>query len=236
MAIPILLIPGLNATAEVFAHQIPALWQFGPVTVADHRRGETVSEIALNILRDAPPSFALVGFSMGGYIAFEVLRQARGRVRSLALLDTSARPDTDEQAQRRRDAIALAERGKLPQLVLASLANAVHPESLDNADLQTLRIRMSAEAGPEAYIRQQRANLARQDSRDLLPTIDVPTLIVVGESDAITVPDASREMAAAIRGSTLVIVPSAGHMALVEQPDIVTAAMVEWLRTSSLSP
>ena len=129
----------------------------------------------------------------------------------------------------REMAHGLAERGKLPQLVLASLANAVHPTNLGNADLQALRIRMSAEAGPQAYIRQQRANLARPDSHDLLPTIDIPTLIVVGESDAITVPDASREMAAAIPGSRLVIVPQAGHMALVEQPEIVTAALVAWI-------
>jgi pimeloyl-ACP methyl ester carboxylesterase len=75
MAIPILLIPGLNATAEVYAHQVPALWQFGPVTIADHRTGTTMAEIAAAILKDAPPTFALAGFSMGGYIAFEILRR-----------------------------------------------------------------------------------------------------------------------------------------------------------------
>ena len=229
MAIPILLIPGLNATAEVYTHQLPALWQFGPVTIADHRTGSTMAEIAAAILRDAPPTFALAGFSMGGYVAFEILRQARGRVLRLALLDTSARPDSPEASDKRRAAIALTEQGKFNLAAQQSFPNAVHPDHVNDPELKALHLRMASEAGPDAYIRQQNAIINRVDSRPDLPSITIPTLVVVGDSDAITVPDAADEMANAIPGAKLVVVLGAGHMALVEQHAIVTKAMVEWL-------
>lgn len=229
MAIPILLIPGLNCTAEIYRGQLPALWQFGPVTVASHTDGANTAEIARSILADAPPKFALAGFSMGGYIAFELLRQAPDRVLALALLDTSARPDSPEATEKRRAAMALAEQGKFSLAVQQAFPNAVHPDHLDNADLKALHVRMAKANGPDVYIRQQQAIITRPDSRPDLAGIKVPTLVLVGEADAITPPDAAKEMAAGIDGAKLVTVPKAGHMALAEQPEIVTAAMVEWL-------
>jgi len=229
MAIPILLVPGLGCTAEIFKFQLPALWQHGPVTIANHTEGESMAEIAGAVLADAPPTFALAGFSMGGYLAFEILRQGRGRVTRLALLDTSARPDTPESSQKRRDAIALAEKGKYAQAVAASFPNAVHPDNRDDGELRALHTRMSLAVGPDVYIRQQRSIMSRPDSRPDLATIDVPTLVVVGEADALTTPEAAREMANGITGTKLVEVPKAGHMALAERPDVVTQAMQEWL-------
>ena len=101
-SLPIVLIPGLTCTARLYAEQIPALWPFGPVTVADHRRDDSMAAIARRILAAAPPRFALAGLSMGGYIAFEIMRQAPERVVKLALLDTGARGDTPEQTERRQ--------------------------------------------------------------------------------------------------------------------------------------
>jgi len=229
MAMPLLLVPGLNCTAEVFRHQMPALWAFGPVTVANHLNGSGVAGIAAAILADAPPRFALIGFSMGGYIAFEILRQAPARVSRLALLDTSARPDTPEATDKRRQAMALAGQGKFTLALAQSFANAVHPDHVGNAKLKALHTRMALANGPETYIRHQDAIIGRPDSRPDLNGIRVPTLVVVGEADAITVPDAAREMAAGIAGARLLVVPNAGHMALAEQPELVTAAMVEWM-------
>ncbi|MFZ3358429.1 MAG: alpha/beta hydrolase, partial [Xanthobacteraceae bacterium] len=83
--LPIVLIPGLTCTARLYTDQIPALWQFGPVMVADHRRDDSMAAIAARIMAGAPPRFALAGLSMGGYIAFEIMRQAPGRVVKLAL-------------------------------------------------------------------------------------------------------------------------------------------------------
>lgn len=231
MTTPILLVPGLNCTAEIYAHQVPALWQSGPVTVANHTEGTSIVEIAASILRDAPPEFALVGFSMGGYLAFEILRQARGRVLKLALLDTSARPDTPEGKEKRRAAIALTEQGKFNLAVAQSFPNAVHPDHVGNAALKALHVRMATAVGGEIYTRQQTAIMNRPDSRPELAAIEVPTLVVVGDKDAITVPEAAREMAAGIADAKLVVVPRAGHMALVEQHAVVTEALVGWLTT-----
>ena len=101
-ALPIMLIPGLTCSARLYAEQIPALWRFGPVMVADHTRDDSMAAIARRILAAAPPRFALAGLSMGGYIAFEILRQAPERVAKLALLDTGARAETPEQTERRK--------------------------------------------------------------------------------------------------------------------------------------
>ncbi len=80
---------------------MPHLWQLGPVTVASHTRHDSMAAIAADILANAPPKFALAGLSMGGYIAFEMMRQAPERIIKLALLDTSARPETPAQTERR---------------------------------------------------------------------------------------------------------------------------------------
>lgn len=229
MATPILLIPGLNCTAEIYAHQVPALWRFGPLTIADHTQGSSMREIAAAILRDAPPQFALVGFSMGGYLAFEIVRQARQRVLKLALLDTSARPDTPEASEKRRAAILLTEQGKFNLAVAQSFPNAVHTDHVGDAALKALHIRMATANGGDTYIRQQTAIIGRPDSRPELGAIEVPTLVVVGDRDAITIPDAAREMATGIADAKLVVVPRAGHMALVEQHAIVTAELAEWV-------
>src|SRR5215831_3335503 len=115
--LPVLLVPGLNCSARLYAEQIPALWRFGPVTVADHTRDDSMETIAARILAAAPPRFALAGLSMGGYIALTMLRQAPERVAKLALLDTSARPETPEQTAARREQVALAWGGRFPEVV-----------------------------------------------------------------------------------------------------------------------
>ena len=114
-ALPIVLVPGLNCSARLYADQIPALWRFGPVFVADHTRDDTIPAIARRILAAAPPRFALAGLSMGGYISFELMRQAPERIAKLALLDTGARAETPEQTQMRRPRIELAKTGRFAE-------------------------------------------------------------------------------------------------------------------------
>lgn len=225
---PFLLIPGLNCDARVYNGVAQTLWPFGPVTIANNREGEGVSAIAEGILATAPPRFGLVGFSMGGYIAFEILRQAPERVEKLALLDTTARPDSAESIENRKRRIALAEGGKFGLVIEQSYPATVHPDNASNSSLYSMHRAMADANGPEAYIRQQRAIIDRPDSRPVLSSIKVPTLIVVGEADEITPPDAAQEMHDAIPGSELVIVAQAGHLALLEHPLIVQNAIRAW--------
>src|SRR5438270_3762344 len=109
---PILLVPGLGGSPRIYASVIPALWRYGPVTVANHVRDDNMAVIARRILAEAPPRFALAGHSMGGYIAFEIMRQAPQRVAKLELINTQARPDRTEISERRRGQVARAKAGE----------------------------------------------------------------------------------------------------------------------------
>lgn len=229
MSQPIVLVPGLNCTAECYAGQIPALWQFGSVLIPDHKRGSTMAEIASAILADAPPSFALAGFSMGGYVVFEILRQAPERVTRLALIDTMARLDAPDRLLKRHDGIRLAQAGRHRQLVAANYPESVHPQNANNPLIRDLSIRMAVENGSEVYIRHQQSIISRPDSLPLLPAISVPTTIIVGEADTITPVADAHIMADAIANANLVTIAGAGHMSPTEQPAMVAQALCHWL-------
>ncbi len=229
-SLPLVLVPGLMCSARLYGPQVAALWPQGPVTVADHRHGgDTMASIAAAILAVAPARFALAGLSMGGYIAFEMMRQAPQRIARLALLDTSARPDTPEQKEGRAKFIAMAEAGKLDDIVETLTPRFLHPDHLkDKALTDTVRA-MAQDTGAEAFVRQAKAIMSRPDSRPLLAEIGCPTLVLVGDSDVVTPPELAKEIAAGILGSKLVVVPNCGHLSTIEKPDAVNRAMSEWL-------
>lgn len=227
--LPVILIPGLLCSARLYAEQIPRLWQSAPVTVADHRRDDTIAAIADHILRDAPPRFALVGLSMGGYIAGLVARRAPERVGKLALLDTAARPETPKQTERRLEQIALAESGRLGEVADLLFPLFASRARHGDEDLKRLVRTMAQETGTEAFVRQQRAIMGRPDLRPHLPSIICPTLVLVGDGDELTPPPFSEEIAAGIPGARLVVVPDCGHLSTLEQPEAVNAALVKWL-------
>jgi pimeloyl-ACP methyl ester carboxylesterase len=228
-SLPLLLVPGLLASARLYAPQLPELWRCGPVTVADHTRDDTLAGIAARILANAPPRFALVGLSMGGYISFEILRQAGQRVARLALLDTSARPDTAEQSAARRAQVALAADGRLAEVVASQFVRAVFHGHRADARLRQLCDEMAGDVGAEAFARQQKAIIGRPDSRPDLGQIRCPTLVLVGEGDELTPPPLAQEIAAGIAGAQLVTVAESGHLSTLEQPAVVTRALVTWL-------
>ena len=228
--IPVMLIPGLLCSARLYAAQIPHLWTCGPVLIADHTRDDTMAAIARRILAAAPSRFALVGLSMGGYLSFEILRQASARVVKLALLDTSARSDTPEAIAARRAQIELASAGRLAEVADAQFARLVHPARRADADLRELNRLMSQEVGAEGFARQQTAIVGRVDSRPMLKDIRCPTLVLVGEADALTPPERAAEMADGIPGARLVTVPDCGHLSTIERPEAVTHALLEWLQ------
>jgi pimeloyl-ACP methyl ester carboxylesterase len=229
-ALPIVLIPGLTCTPRLYAEQIPPLWQYGPVTIADHRRDDSMTAIARRVLADAAPRFALAGLSMGGYIALEIMRQAPERVVKLALLDTGARGDTAEQTVRRQVVIGLAKSGRYAEVPEIAFPVYVHRNRHGDEGLKAIVRTMAAETGVEAFLRQQQAIIGRPDSRPGLGAIRCPTLVLVGEGDEATPPELAREIAAGIPGSRLVVIPDSGHLSTLERPEAVTQALVEWVR------
>jgi pimeloyl-ACP methyl ester carboxylesterase len=225
----LVLVPGLNCTGALFSPQIAGLADAVRCHVANHGGAASLEEIAAQILAVMPPRFALAGLSMGGYVAFEMLRQAPERVTRLCLLDTRAAMDSAEDAERRRRTIALAESGRFDQLHGILWPRLVHPSRTCDAELEQVVLGMMRDTGPERFIRQQTAVLNRRDYAPVLRATRVPTLIVVGEEDAITPPDASREMQSQISGSRLEIVPDCGHLSTLEQPAAVTRLLLQWL-------
>ena len=228
-ALPVVLIPGLLDSPRLYAAQIPHLWRFGPVTVADHTRDDSMGALAGRILADAPPRFALVGLSMGGYAALEIMRQAPQRVVRLALLDSSARPDTPEALAARRAQMQLVREGRFAEVLAAFFPRLVHPARRDDPALRAVLETMAAEVGPAGYLRQQQANIGRADSRRTLPDIRCPTLVLVGEQDTLTPPECAAEIAGGIAGARLVSVAQCGHLSALERPEEVTRALVGWL-------
>jgi pimeloyl-ACP methyl ester carboxylesterase len=227
---PILLVPGLVSSPRIYAPVIPALWRFGPVTVANHIRDDNIGAIARRILAEAPPRFALAGHSMGGYISFEIMRQAPERVAKLALINTQARPDTPEATGRRRGQIARAQSGEYHAVLDELFAGFVHPSRREADALRKLVHDMGDDIGADAFVRQQTAIIRRADSRPILAWIKCPTLVLTGDEDNTLPNSLSVEMANGIPGARLTIIPRCGHLPQVEQPQATADALVEWLR------
>ena len=226
---PTVLIPGLFASPRFYEKQLAALWRFGPVMVADHTRDDTMAGIAKRVLDNAPPRFNLVGHSMGGYIAFEILRQAGSRVAKLGLLNTSARADLPEQTEKRLGQIALAQSGRFAEVPDLQFPHLVHPARKNDGALLRMVKLMAEDTGPEGFVRQQKAIMARVDSRPGLSAIRCPVLMLVGDRDEITPPDKAAEIAEGVSDVQLVTVKECGHLSALERPEAVTEALIAWL-------
>jgi pimeloyl-ACP methyl ester carboxylesterase len=229
--LPLVLVPGLLCSARLYGPQVASLWPLGQVTVADHRRHADMAAIAAAILADAPPRFALAGLSMGGYIAFAIVRLAPERIAKLALLDTSARPDLPEQKAGREKFIAMAEAGKLADVVETLTPRFLHKNRHNDEALKRVVREMAAETGAEAFVRQTKAIMSRQDARPLLTTIRCPTLVLVGDGDELTPPELAKEIAGGIAGAKLTVVPDCGHLSTLEKPEAVNVALSDWLKS-----
>jgi pimeloyl-ACP methyl ester carboxylesterase len=225
----LVLVPGLLCTGALWGPQIAALSDVADCMVADHTRHDSMAGIARSILAAAPERFALAGLSMGGYIAYEMLRQAPERVERLALLDTGYRADTPERTAARRALVATAEREGVHRVQELLLPVLIHKARLGDEALLDVVLRMAIDTGLEAFKRQEEAIIGRPDNGPMLASIRCPTLVLVGREDALTPVEQHREMAAAIPGAQLEIVPDSGHLSTLEQPEAVSRALREWL-------
>jgi pimeloyl-ACP methyl ester carboxylesterase len=225
----LILLPGLLCNADLWRAQIARFSGEVDVDVPDLSLDDTISAMAARVLKSAPDRFALAGLSMGGYVAFEILRQAPERVERLALLDTSARADTPETLARRKSLISLAETGRFKGVTSRLMPSFVHPDRLNDAELTKVVIGMAEKTGRDGYMRQQTAIIGRQDSRRTLTQIRAPTLVVCGADDQVTPLELSREMATDIPNSRLVVLERCGHLAPLERPDEVNSAFARWL-------
>lgn len=224
----LVLIPGLICDAALWAHQTKHLAELGKIAVAETTGGGDLGDMAHAVLAAAPARFGLAGFSMGGYIALEIMRRAPQRVDRLALIDTSARADSPKQSELRRQYMAQTRAGTYKGVTPRLARDFVHPDQRDNTALIGTITKMAENLGPDVFLAQQEAIMGRPDSRPGLGAIDCPTSVLVGREDTATPPEVAQEMADHIPGAHLVVIEQSGHMAPLEQPQAVTALLRTW--------
>ena len=224
----LLLLPGLLNDAELWRDQVDGLADVARCRVADLTQGATLRELAEQVLDEAEPTFALAGFSMGGYVAQEIARIAPERIERLALIDTAIRVDTPERAaQRRAVNAAAAHDGAFLGIADRLMASYVDASRLSDNDLTGRIQAMTQRLGREVFLRQN--SLPREDGAAALRALRCPIVIICGEHDAITPLAGQREMARSIGCSHLVVIPDAGHMTPMETPGAVNGALRHWL-------
>jgi pimeloyl-ACP methyl ester carboxylesterase len=226
---PLVLLPGLLNTRRLYESQIADLADLAEVIVPELWHYDSIGAMAQAALDAAPGRFALGGFSMGGYVSFEILRRAPERVERLALMDTQAVPDTPEASARRRGFIEQSKMGRFHGVQPSLLPQIVHRGRLEDPGVVQPILEMSKEVGATGFINEQTAMIARPDSRHMLADIRVPTVVVVGRQDQATPLPRSQEMAADIAHARLVIIEECGHMSPLEKPTEVSAALRRWL-------
>jgi pimeloyl-ACP methyl ester carboxylesterase len=230
MTLSLVLLPGLLCDSDLWRHQISRFGGQIDCLVADLTGADSIAALARTVLDRAPDRFALAGLSMGGYVALEIMRQAPERVRLLALLDTSARPDTVEQSRRRGALLALSRRGRFNGVTPRLLPQLIHPDRLADAELTATVMGMAERIGRDAFVRQQTAIMGRPDSRPSLGRISCPTLVVCGRQDVLTPLDRAEELVEHIAGARLRVIEQCGHLSTLERPDSVNQALADWLR------
>lgn len=219
----LLLIPGMMCDARMWGK----LAGLPPTLHADITGADTVQVLAAAILQNAPDSFDLAGLSMGGIVAMEVLRQAPQRVRRLALLDTNPRAELPAVQALRAPQIARAVAGDLAGL----MAHDTIPRyfSSPRPDLAALCLDMALDLGVETFARQSRALRDRPDQTATLATFKGPALVLMGAQDQLCPRDRHDQMHALMPQSRLTIIPDAGHIPPLENPQATQTALRSWL-------
>jgi pimeloyl-ACP methyl ester carboxylesterase len=228
MSLPIILITGQLLTDAVW-QSLRDAWGNREVIVADNQSDDTIEGVAQRLLDNAPPKFVLVGHAMGGFVAFEIMRRAPERVAKLALISTLASADGPAQTARRQGYIDLVESGNFDQVVEERIPILFPEEKRSDARLVGIARQMAADTGADTFLAQQRAIMARIDSRPRLGEIAVPTLLIWGEKDGITSRAHHDEILDAIPGARLEVVAGAGHLPTVEAPEVVVPLLTEFV-------
>ncbi len=233
MAHQLVLLPGLACDERLWQAQLPFLRALPAgldVHVSDaHMRHASIGAMAAAVLLEHAGPLILCGTSMGGMVAMEVARQAPERIAGMALLGTTAQPESPENYALRESAIELFEQGDLRDVIEPNIIFAFHPKQAADTALVQRYVRMVLDAGSVQLIRQNRAVMQRPDARAHLAALRCPVLVVCGDTDRLTPPACSREIATRVAHAESVWVSECGHMLTLEKPQQVNAALANWL-------
>lgn len=205
-----------------------------PVVATAHQDASlhTIEDFAARLLAQHAGPLVLAGASMGGMIAMEATRQAPERIAGLALLGTTARPETPDMRALREAAIELFEQGRLREVIEPNVALAFHPDNASDPALVQAYLDFVLDAGAAHLVRQNRAVIHRPDARLYLPHLTCPVLVVCGQADQLTPPECSAEIAALVPHADHTELADSGHMLTLEQPEAVNHLLVQWLARS----
>jgi len=230
---PVVLLPGLVCDASVWAHAHAALRARADVHIPEYGALDSLPAMAEKVLGEAPRRFAVAGHSMGGRVALEIFRRSPERVAALALLDTGVTPlaagETGErETAGRYELLEIARTRGMAEMATRWVQGMVWKPRLTDASLIASVVDMMARSSADVFAAQVRALLGRPDAGSLLPDIRCPTLVLAGADDSWAPAARHRDMAAQIPGATLVVVPECGHMCMLERPEFVTRALLDW--------
>lgn len=224
----LLFIPGLLCTSAIFKAQFAAFDKVADCQVASTIEMESISEMAEKALAQMTGSFAVLGFSMGGYVALEIARLAPERIEGMALVSTSARADTEAKRQARSELVNLSKIGKFKGVTPRLLPRFFSASSLLDETKTNIVLQMGAEIGQANFMSQQQAIMGRIDQRDNLASFDKPSVVICGTQDILTPPEDAQEMADLLPNAELVLLDDIAHMSTLEAPDEVNQALLRW--------
>ena len=226
---PLVLLPGMMCDERLFASQINELSKRREVHFAKITDHETISELASDVLNNAPPVFALAGLSMGGIVAMEIVSQAPERVERLALLDTNPLAELPDVLKRRGPQIDAIKNGQLKEIIRDEMKPNYLFDGVRKTEILKLCMDMALDIGPDAFIRQSIALRDRVDQKNTLRSYKRPALVLCGRHDVLCPLERHELMHTLLENSKLEIIEDAGHLPTLEQPKITTMALASWL-------
>jgi pimeloyl-ACP methyl ester carboxylesterase len=226
----LLLLPGMLNTASVFDRLRPHLVAHADVHIYDSLCSGSLMDMAERALASiAAPRVAVAGFSMGGYVALEILARAPERVAGLALLNSSIAVESESSIPIREKWIQAAHRD-FPRWIDRTIDFNLHPDHRNASSLRDdMQVQMLA-VGAAGFEAQVRATVARRDHHHRLLALEVPCLVVASHQDEVLPLDHSEAAARVIPGAELAVITDAGHMTVLEQPEAVAAVLATWLK------
>ena len=230
MSSPLLFLPGMMCDARLYSPQAAVFSSVLTLQFAGMTNAESVEALAKNILQQAPPTFALCGLSMGGIIAMEIIRQSPERVERLALLDTNPLPDAPENKAIREAQIDAVQSGNLRSVMRDEMKPRYLADGPQRESILDTCMDMALALGPEVFVRQSLALMNRPDQRETLASVTVPTLVLHGQYDKLCTQDKHEIMHELVTGSSLVQVPDAGHLPVLENPVFTNKVLKKWLQ------
>ena len=227
----VVLLPGSLGDERLFLHQVAALEHAGhEVVVAQLRPHISIEAMAEHVASVVDGPFVVVGLSLGGIVAAELVAQCPDRLLGVGLLDTNLDAPAQAQLDQRRQWEATVRSGKLWQLVAQELVpvQTSYPERHGQ-----LIFAMAETASSAGFISENTALLNRHDRRDSFADFTSPVLIACGDEDLVCPPALHRELAQRVPNARLEVIPAAGHLATIDQPAAVSALLIDWLEQIS---